>query len=45
MLVVGEDEMNSRTVTARARVEGEGGKFPIDDFIKKVLDEIETKKH
>ena len=45
MLVVGEDEMVSGTVTARARVEGEGGKFSVDDFIAKVLSEIETKKH
>ena len=45
MLVVGEDEMVSGTVTARARVEGEGGKFSVDDFIAKVLHEIETKKH
>ena len=45
MLVVGEDEMNSRSVTARARVEGEGGKFKLEDFVAKVLDEINTKKH
>ena len=45
MLVVGEDEMNTNSVTARARKEGEGGKFTVDEFIKKILDEIETKKH
>jgi threonyl-tRNA synthetase len=45
MLIVGEEEMNSGTVTARARVEGEGGKFPVDEFISKVIHEIETKKH
>ena len=45
MLVVGEDEMKSNSVTARARVEGEGGKFTVDEFIAKVLDEINTKKH
>ena len=45
MLVVGEDEMNSRSVTARARVEGEGGKFTLDEFIAKVRHEIDTKKH
>jgi len=45
MLVVGEDEKNARSVTARARVEGEGGKFTLDEFIKKILSEIETKKH
>ena len=45
MLVVGEDEMKTGTVTARARVEGEGGKFSVDDFVNKVLLEIRTKKH
>ncbi len=45
MLVVGEDEMNTRTVTARARIEGEGGKFALDDFVKKVVFETATKKH
>ena len=44
MVVVGEDEMNSRSVTVRARKEGEGGKFTLDEFINKVVEEIETKK-
>ena len=45
MVVVGEDEMNSRGVTVRARTEGEGGKFALDDFVAKLVNEIETKKH
>ena len=45
MVVVGEDEMNSGSVTVRARVEGEGGKFTVDEFTAKLLSEIETKKH
>ena len=45
MVVVGEDEMRGRSVTVRARVEGEGGKFSLDEFLKKLLSEIETKKH
>ena len=45
MVVVGEDEMNSGSVTVRARVEGEGGKFSVDEFIDKLVKEIETKKH
>ncbi len=45
MVVVGEDEMNTRGVTVRARVEGEGGKFSVDEFVAKLLHEIETKKH
>ena len=45
MVVIGEDEMNANGVTVRARTEGEGGKFSTDEFIAKLLDEIETKKH
>ena len=45
MVVVGEDEKNNGTVTVRARVEGEGGKFTVDEFIEKLTREIETKKH
>ncbi|MBQ8690042.1 MAG: threonine--tRNA ligase [Clostridia bacterium] len=44
MLVVGEDEMNSRSVTVRARKEGEGGKFTLDEFVAKIVNEVETKK-
>ncbi len=45
MIVVGEDEMKESSVTVRARSEGEGGKFTLDEFIAKVVSEIETKKH
>ena len=45
MIVVGEDEMQAGTVTVRARVEGEGGNFKVDDFVAKIVNEIETKKH
>lgn len=45
MLVVGEEEMNSDSVTVRARKEGQGGKFTVDEFAAKILDEINTKKH
>ncbi len=44
MVVVGEDEKNSGSVTVRARVEGEGGKFSLSDFVDKVIREISTKK-
>ena len=44
MVVVGEDEMNSKSVTVRARKEGEGGKFSLDEFVNKIAEEIETKK-
>ncbi len=45
MIVVGEDEMKADSVTVRARTEGEGGKFTVDEFIAKITDEIKTKKH
>ena len=45
MIVVGENEMNTGSVTVRARVEGEGGSFSVDEFIAKIKNEIETKKH
>jgi threonyl-tRNA synthetase len=37
--------MKENAVTVRARTEGEGGKFSVDEFIAKVVSEIETKKH
>ncbi len=45
MVVVGDEEMQSGSVTVRARIEGEGGKFSVEDFIAKVTSEIATKKH
>jgi threonyl-tRNA synthetase len=45
MVVVGEDEQNNESVTVRARVEGEGGKFTLDEFVAKIVNEVETKKH
>ena len=36
--------MNTKSVTVRARKEGEGGKFTLDEFVAKVVEEIETKK-
>lgn len=44
MLVVGEKEQESGTVSVRARVEGEGGVMSLEDFKAKALEEIETKK-
>ena len=45
MVVIGDDEKTSGTVTVRARVEGEGGKFTLEEFAAKLQGEIETKKH
>ena len=44
MVVVGENEQSSGTVSVRARQEGEGGTFTVDEFVSKVLTEIATKK-
>ena len=45
MIVVGEEEQNAGTVTVRARKEGNGGKFTVDEFIAKLKEEIDTKAH
>ena len=45
MVIVGENEQNSGTVSVRARVEGEGGSFTKEEFLAKLLSEIATKKH
>jgi threonyl-tRNA synthetase len=45
MVVIGADEKETGSVTVRARVEGEGGKFTVDEFIAKLQNEIATKKH
>ena len=45
MVVVGEEEQNAGTVTVRARKEGNGGKFTVDEFIAKLKEEIDTKAH
>ena len=45
MVVIGADEQETGSVTVRARVEGEGGKFSVDEFVAKLVHEIETKKH
>ena len=45
MVVIGADEQETGSVTVRARVEGEGGKFTVDEFVDKLVHEIETKKH
>ena len=45
MVIVGENEQNSGTVSVRARVEGDGGTFAKEEFLSKLLTEIATKKH
>ncbi len=45
MVIVGADEQEARTVSVRARKEGEGGVMSLDDFKAKILMEVATKKH
>ena len=44
MLVVGEKEVASNTVSVRSRSEGDQGAMPVDEFIAKLQEEIRTKK-
>ena len=43
MLVVGEKEKEARTVGVRSRKAGDIGQMPVDEFISKIQEEIETK--
>lgn len=43
MLIIGDNEVSSNTVTVRSRKEGELPAVPVDDFIAKVREEIDTK--
>ena len=43
MLVVGEKEKEARTVGVRSRKAGDIGQMPVDEFMKKIQEEIETK--
>ena len=43
MLVVGYNEMEQGTVAVRSRKNGDMGALPVDEFITKALEEIETK--
>lgn len=42
MLVVGDKEMEAKTVGVRSRKEGDIGAVVLDEFVKKVVNEIET---
>lgn len=45
MLVVGEKESESGTVSVRSRKDGDLGVSPVDDFIAKITEEVENKVH
>jgi threonyl-tRNA synthetase len=43
MLVIGDKEMENRTVAVRSRKDGDLGSIPIEEFAGKILEEIKTK--
>ncbi len=43
MLIVGEKEVETNTVSIRSRKNGDMGALPVEEFIKNALEEIETK--
>ena len=44
MLIIGEEEVNTNTVTIRHRDLGDQGKVSLDDFIARIKKEIDTKE-
>ena len=44
MIVVGDKDIENGTISVRSRKEGDLGAMSIDDFIKKIVEEVETKK-
>lgn len=43
MLIVGEKEVESQSVSVRTRKEGDGGAMQLTDFIEKITEEIRTR--
>lgn len=43
MIVIGDKEMENRAVAVRSRKEGDLGAMPVDEFLKKLEEEIRTK--
>ena len=44
MLIVGEKEIEGNTVSIRSREDGDVGVKAVDEFVKEILDRIESKK-
>ena len=44
MIVECDKDIENGTVSVRSRKEGDLGAMSIDDFIKKIVEEVETKK-
>ncbi|NQV37363.1 MAG: threonine--tRNA ligase [Candidatus Marinimicrobia bacterium] len=45
MAIIGEKEVEARTISVRRRKIGDQGSIPLDDFISEILDEIKTRRH
>ncbi|MGI6193414.1 MAG: threonine--tRNA ligase, partial [Christensenellales bacterium] len=45
MLVIGDKEAEDGTVAVRSRKDGDIGTMPLEDFLAKIQEEIETKAH
>lgn len=43
MLVIGDKELENRAVAVRSRKDGDLGSMPVDDFIRRIEEEIRTK--
>ena len=44
MLIIGDKEIEAKAVGVRSREDGDMGDMPLDDFVKKVIDEVNSKK-
>ena len=44
MLVIGDKDIENGTVSVRERKEGDLGAMPLEDFIRRITEEVETKK-
>ncbi len=42
MLVIGDKEMESGTVSVRSRKDGDIGSMPVDEFVSRIVEEIKT---
>ncbi|MBQ9833285.1 MAG: threonine--tRNA ligase, partial [Clostridia bacterium] len=45
MLIIGDKEVENNVVAVRSRKDGDKGTMPLDDFLKDLLFEINTKAH
>ena len=44
MLVIGDKDIENNTVSVRSRKEGDIGAMSVDDFVARIVEEVETKK-